>query len=315
MRHYFIINPAAGKKSMAEVLKEQIAICFSDRSDKYDISVTTKPFEATELVQQYAMRHKNEQVRIYACGGDGTLNEVITGAYKFPNCAVGAIPIGSGNDFVKAYLPLMQSDFLAIERMVDGEIDAIDLLTIGEEGTEPRAGINITSVGFDAEIAAGMKRFKRLPFVSGSMAYNLSLFGKLFTSLKTKLKFIVDGKPLEDNDGDFLFTIAANGRWYGGGFKAAPIAELSDGLLDFIAIPSIPLYKITGLINVFRRGEHLQKLKFVKFLRCRTLQIITEKVTNVNIDGEIFRMKNPIISLLPKAIRIIVPKQLQTNGV
>lgn len=315
MRHYFIINPAAGKKSMAAVLTEQISICFSERSDNYDISITTKPNEATELVSEYAKRYSHEQVRIYACGGDGTLNEVITGAYKFPNCAVGAIPIGSGNDFVKAYAPLEQSDFLKIDRMVDGEIDAIDMLTIGEENEEPRAGINITSVGFDAEIAAEMKKYKRLPFVSGSMAYNISLFGKLFTSLKTKLTFIVDGKPLDAKDDNYLFTIAANGRWYGGGFKAAPIAELSDGLLDFIAIPSIPLYRIAGLINVFRRGEHLQKLKFVKFHRCRTLQIITEKVTNVNIDGEIFRMKDPIISLLPKAMRIIIPKQLQTNGV
>lgn len=316
MRHLFIINPAAGmtardrKKSKANELIEKIKNYFKSSSDEYDIAVTTRPLEAMEITDQYGSKYKNEQLRIYACGGDGTLNEVVTGAYKHPNCSVGAIPIGSGNDFVKAYEPLVKADFLSLDRMIVGDIDAVDLLIVSEEGKEPRASINIVSVGFDAETADSMKKYKKLPFMNGSLAYNLALVENLFTSLKHSLEFEVDGKKIGHGKKNYLFTIAANGRWYGGGFKAAPIAELSDGLLDFIRVPSIPVFKITKLVSIFRKGEHLEKLDFVEFLRCRKLKIIADKPINVNLDGEIVKMRDPVISILPKSMRIIVPKPI-----
>lgn len=317
MRHLFIINPTAGivnkknKSTKVYELENKIKSYFLEIADEYDIAVTSKPLEAVEIVERYSKKYKNEQIRIYACGGDGTLNEVVNGAYKHPNCAVGAIPIGSGNDFVRAYEPLVRADFLSLDRMVNGDIDAVDLLTVSEDGKEPRASINIVSVGFDAETANRMKKYKKIPMVNGSLAYNLSLVETLFTSLKHSLEFEVDGRRIEGGKKNFLLAIAANGRWYGGGFKAAPIAELSDGLLDFIRVPSLPIYKIANLVSVFRKGEHLDKLKFVEFVRCRKLKIISDNPINVNLDGEIFSMKDPVITLLPKAMRIIVPKPIK----
>ncbi|MDD4476511.1 MAG: hypothetical protein PHV95_12165, partial [Eubacteriales bacterium] len=66
-----------------------------------------------------------------------------------------------------------------------------------------------------------------------------------------------------------------------------------------------------NLVSVFRKGEHLDKLKFVEFVRCRKLKIISDNPINVNLDGEIFSMKDPVITLLPKAMRIIVPKPIK----
>ncbi|OGO92146.1 MAG: hypothetical protein A2Y17_08530 [Clostridiales bacterium GWF2_38_85] len=314
MHHLFIINPTAGKVDKTKELTAKIKECFINRTDNYDIVSTTRPFEATEIADSWGDKMGTSQLRIYACGGDGTLSEVVTGAYKHLNCAVGAIPIGSGNDFVKAYEPLVKADFLSLDRMIDGDIDAIDLLTVNDKIIETKASINIVSVGFDAAIANGMKKYKKLPFVSGSMAYNLSLIQNLFTSLKHRFIFEVDGNPIDAVNRDYLLVIAANGRWYGGGFKAAPIAELSDGLLDFIRIPSVPISKIINLVQIFKRGEHLEKLKIVEFLRCRKLKILAEKPINVNVDGEIYKMTNPEISLLPKSMRIIVPKPIAVKA-
>ena len=123
MKHIFVINPVAGTIDSTGVIKEAVSNKFN--SEDCVIYVTKKPLDAWRFVRDYAAAHPDESLRFYACGGDGTLNEVVNGAVGFQNAAVGCYPSGSGNDFLKYFGK--KKDFLDLDALVDGEIVDIDL--------------------------------------------------------------------------------------------------------------------------------------------------------------------------------------------
>ena len=99
MRHLFIINPVAGRKGSTQALLDQL-----DRvSFPHERVFTEGEGHAEKLARQAAQT--GEPVRIWACGGDGTLNEVVNGAAGFDNAAITCVPKGTGNDFLKVFGP------------------------------------------------------------------------------------------------------------------------------------------------------------------------------------------------------------------
>ena len=100
MKHVFIINPAAGKENAYETIKA--ALESLETPVDYTLYLTKGQGDATAYVRSYCREHA-ERVRFYACGGDGTLNEVVNGLVGFPQASLGCYPSGSGNDFVKYY--------------------------------------------------------------------------------------------------------------------------------------------------------------------------------------------------------------------
>lgn len=99
MRHLFLVNPAAGKKDRTREYQARIATACKDLN--YEILVSRQPGDLTSWSRQAAA--SGEALRIYACGGDGTLNEVVNGVVGFPNVSVTHFPGGSGNDFIKIF--------------------------------------------------------------------------------------------------------------------------------------------------------------------------------------------------------------------
>ena len=103
MKHIFLMNPAAGKTEGKQAIEEQVRKACEDAGVVYEIYHTTGPNDATAHVEACCKAEPNEELRFYACGGDGTLNEVAAGAYRYPNASVTVVPCGSGNDFVKVF--------------------------------------------------------------------------------------------------------------------------------------------------------------------------------------------------------------------
>ena len=101
MTHLFIISPAAGSRDRTQRYTQAIEKACGDRGLDYRIEVSGGPGECTRLAREAAQ--SGEEVRIYACGGDGTLNEVASGAAGYDNAAVTVFSGGSGNDFVKIF--------------------------------------------------------------------------------------------------------------------------------------------------------------------------------------------------------------------
>ena len=229
MKHIFLINPAAGKKGNSEsIIRPQIEDYCGKNGLDYEIYVTKCQGDAQNYCAERAK--SGEALRFYACGGDGTLYEVVNGVFGNPNCEVAVIPMGSGNDFIRLFGTKEQ--FCNVEAQVTGIPVELDVVKCGD-----KIAINQCSMGMDAEVCAKQSSFKKLPLVNGEMAYFLAAIEALFKKLGHNFTIkIDDNEPFEDN---VLFCVAGNSRWYGGGFMAAPLAWPDDGKLDFVIVLSL----------------------------------------------------------------------------
>ena len=163
-------------------------------------------------------------------------------------------------------------------------------------------GINICSTGFDAEVAKNVTKFKK--FVSGNLAYTLSTFYCFITRTKYNFKITIDDKSFE---GKYIFAVAANGRYYGGGFYPATTAQLNDGLLDFILIKSVSRFRILKLIDLYRNGTHLG-IDVVEALKGKKMTVESnKKPLCLNIDGEVKTVDKIDIEVLPSKMKLIKP--------
>ena len=239
-------------------------------------------------------------------GGDGTLLEVVRGAANCENAAVGVFPCGSGNDFVRTLGG--REIFMNFERQHRGTAVPIDMVR-----TEHGDAVNICSLGFDAKVADEMTRYKHLPAVSGELAYTLSLakcfFGKLADPMTVTITD--ENGAVERHSGEFMFALAGNGRWYGGGYCGAPKAQLADGLLDFVLIRRPPYYRIPFLVGRYKRGEHIDDARFADLLvyrRGTRIEIESTAEMVSNMDGNCVRTRRETYTVMPGALRLILPE-------
>lgn len=291
MFHLFIINPTAGQHDNSKLLATKIKSLFSHVD--YAIEITQYPKHATQLVNEYHLRYEN--LIIFACGGDGTVNEVINGIQE-KNIALAIIPVGTGNDFVRSYLSSENlSDY------TDFTIKKVDLLKVDNQ-----YGLNVISAGFDSAVAKNMHRFRKF----GKSSYHLSVMYCLFSSLKNRFSFVIDDKITIEHQ-NYLMGICANGRYYGGGMNVSPYSDIDDGLMDFISIKSISQFKIIPFMKIFEKGRHIDELpQYINTLKCKKVKYISDKMVDINIDGEIHSMLNPTVEILPKQLSLAIPKKV-----
>ncbi|MBQ6152456.1 MAG: diacylglycerol kinase family lipid kinase [Ruminococcus sp.] len=302
MTHLFILNKFAGTKDNTPELEEKIKKLNSD--DEIVIEYTKEAGDAKRIAAEYA--GKCNGLRVYACGGDGTANEALTGLMGHENVALAVIPVGTGNDFIRT-LPGSKEDFLDLQKMIEGDTVKIDLFLC-----EGKYALNVISVGYDCEVAAQAQKNKRLPLMNGPLAYKLAILQCLLTKRKHTFRPFADGEEIRLKDGykTQMLAVASNGKYYGGGIKCSPKAELSDGYIDFMSIPTISVPKFLSLVSDFIKGEHIDnpKMPFILNKKCKEMKLIDDKELKVGIDGEMFYMKDPTITVLPSAFDIIVPK-------
>lgn len=302
MRHVFIINPTAGKGKKQPLLIEQINSTAQKLKIDYKIYITKKPFEATEIAKRES--ETGDHVRFYACGGDGTVNEVANGCYRYSNTEMTAVPCGTGNDFIKNFGSY--DDFIDIKAQINGEPTKVDLIDINNT-----ICINSCSVGIDAVVASNVGKFKKLPIINGNIGYTLSLLYCFFTKINNKLEFVFDNDEMIK--GTFLLALVANGRFYGGGYDGAPKAIVDDGLLDVIIVKSVSRFKILKLLSLYKAGRHLEDPSFkdiIIYRREKSILIKWDKLNPVNIDGECIDTDKMDIKIIKDAFNFSVPKKL-----
>ena len=301
MKHYFIVNPAAGKGKDPRALIERIEAACREKLIDFEIYLTKAKGDATRFVKEKCAAAK-EKIRIFSCGGDGTNNEVISGVAGFDCAEVGFIPDGTGNDFIKCF---KEADkFSDIEAQIEGSAEAIDLISCNDKYI-----MNIMNMGFDCEVVRQTEKLKKLPLISKSMAYILGVVVELIKKPGIKLSVSVDGGEAEEKS--LLLSTFSNGRYYGGGFNASPKARLQDGLMDVCFVNNVSRMKFISIVKHYRSGEYLDMKKFdeiVDFRRCREATLEFETEQSFCVDGEIFEAKSLSLRLLPRALNIIIPK-------
>lgn len=297
MKHLFIINPAAGKSNHSVEFTKRIAAYCKPRGLDYEIRISAKKGDCTAIARSAAKTGK--EYRIYACGGDGTLNEVINGVYGCDNVAVTNLPGGSGNDFNRMFSdPTAFSD---LERLVAGPEAEMDVISVN--GGQMYA-INICSMGIDARIGAEMARYKRIPGISGHGAYNLSTVVNVLKGISRPFEVEIGGKTLV---GDRTLICVCNGRYYGGGFHPVPDARPDDGLLDVLVIKAVSALTAAKVIGKYKAGLYQELPELITHYRVPELTIRTPEQCVVNADGECLRENEVTFSVAKQKIRFFYP--------
>lgn len=318
MKYHFIINPVAGKQDSSKMLVPEIrraaAVC-GIQEQNLNIQLTNRPSHAHYLAIEAAKKaaEAGEEIRIFAAGGDGTFNEVLTGAMNYKNAAVGLLPYGSGNDFLRSFGE--REEFCDIEDQFRGSVKEIDMIK-----TQRGYAAAICSAGLDAKVAYGIPKFRRIPFCGGSMAYKLSIIEVLLGKKAAKLHINIDGKEFERS---CLLVAVCNGHAYGGGFIAAPESKLDDGILDVMVVREISLPKIAKVLPIYQAGKHFSNGEIVPELKdiieyypARSVKIHpvdTGQNMIVNVDGECGPDQSLSAEIVSLSARIILPKKVFSN--
>jgi len=303
MRYVFFINPTAGKGKVQKGVISQIKDYFAQNGGEYKIIVTEYKGQAEELALAEAT--VGDEVRMFACGGEGTGYEVINGIIGHSNVSYGIIPCGSANDFVRGISKA--EDFLDIESQIKGNTVPVDLIKAGD-----RYCINGCSVGMDAMVARDMSIFKNLPFVSGTMAYTLAIVKTFMKKLGVRIKLKVDNEDFGETD--CLFAVIANGPYYGGGYKGAPDANPFDTKLNFTKVDVISKFTVLKFLGKYKKGEH-GELSCCRLQNCEEMYFESDSVLPVNLDGEIVETDKMHFSLVKEGLNFILPLRVKIKSV
>lgn len=300
MKHLFIINPAAGKYDHTAELSDRIRETCTGRGLDFSIRTSKKPGDCTAIAREAAA--SGEETRIYACGGDGTLNEVVCGAAGAENVAVTHLPCGSGNDFIKIFND--PAAFRDLSRLLDPEETVFDLIRLGD-GED--YSLSICSIGIDARIGTEIQKYKRLPLVSGKGAYNLSTVVNLVKGIHRHYVVEINGETIDDR---FTLICVCNGRFYGGGYQPVPEASPDDGKLEVLLVKKVSRLQVAGLIGKYKAGRYAEFPELFRHFSTDRVVIHCDREEVVNLDGEARYAKDVEIRLSDKRLRFFYPKGL-----
>ena len=298
MKHLFIVNPVAGGKDKTEAVRAAVQKVMADSRDTWEIYVTRAPMDALDKVQREAAT--GVPLRVYACGGDGTLNECVGGAAGLAHVAVAPYPCGTGNDFIKMFGEDRDA-FFDLSRLVAGEVHPLDLIRCNG-----RWSVNICSVGVDARIGTEVHKYSKLPVIGGKGGYIVSAIVNLFKGINRNFTILVDGEEL--HSGPTALVCVCNGQWYGGSFHAMPLARPDDGILDCLLVPGVSRLNFIRFITGYAKGRFANYPKYIRHVRGKKLEVTAggEDIA-VNLDGELLRGNHICMELFPGEVNFLFP--------
>ena len=302
MKHLFIVNPVAGGRDRTDDVTAAAQAVLGPAGLGFEVYRTKAPMDAVEKIRAEAKIC--DDLRVFACGGDGTLNECVNGAAKLENVSVTSYPGGTGNDFIKAFGDDRER-FFDLAQLVFGEIRKFDLIE-----TCGRYSINICSVGADARIGTDVHKYSSIPVLgAGPMAYVTSLVVNLFKGLNGPVKVTSKEYCYE---GMSAIVTACNGQYYGGGFRPSIDARPDDGKMEMFLVKELKLHQFAALIGKYSKGNwrEIPEDKLVHFYSSH-VEIETPEPVVVNVDGEALYSDHINFTLVPAGVNFIVPKNMK----
>ena len=295
MKHLFIINPAAGSSDRTAEYSAEIRTVCEARRLRYEIRVSMGPGDCANIAREAAQT--GQELRIYACGGDGTLNEVVTGTVGFPNAAVTVFAGGSGNDFIRMFDN--PEAFTDLNQLLDAREEQLDLIRVNDD-----YAFNICSVGLDARIGTDVSGYKRIPNFHGFRAYLVSTLVNVIRGIGEHYNIEINGRRM---DGEYTMVCVCNGQFYGGGFHPVPEADPRDGKLEVLLVEKVSRMKVPGIIAKYKAGRYRELPEIVQHFTTDRLTIRCDNDTAINLDGELRRAKVINISVAEEKIRFFYP--------
>ena len=304
MKHVFLINPRAGKRDQTARLRG-----LADRLAAHGLKVScllTDRLGGAEAIAR-ALAETGEPVRIYACGGDGTVHEAANGIAGYENAAMTVIPTGTGNDFLKNFGP-DAAKFSDPENLWDGPDFPLDLIDCNG-----RYCLTIACSGIDARIADSVHRYGGL--LSGRGSYLLSVaVNFLCKPIGRRWRVELDGEVLED---DFALVSMCNGRYYGGGSMPVPQARMDDGVLETILVKNVPKATFARLFPAYSAGDCWKFPHIARVVTARQVSITAcpgEEDIVTCLDGESMRSQSVTLRLADRQVNFFGPAGCSPNA-
>ncbi len=309
MKTVFVINPKAGQGKGIEKLTESIKCVAQRLTADVEIYVTKAIGDAERYVREHCKNYG--AARFIACGGDGTLGEVLNGAMEHPDNQIGVMPFGTGNDFCRNFGSA--EDFLDVgEQITAGctKCDAIRYTTTKEGIRYTKYCANMFNIGFDCNVVDMTTRMKQKPFVSGPFAYFISIFAILIKKKGANLAIELDGK--EKHSGPLLLTAISNGKFCGGGLMSNPLGVINDGFMDINIVYNISRLNFLTKLPFYMKGTHI-KLKNIEkvifWTKCKRITVTPlDGTMRLCTDGEIDDAGRTDFEIIPQAFEFVVPK-------
>lgn len=289
MRYLLVINPQAGSgRRKADRILSTINTFFRKRGHGVTITRTRKRGDAIQLTRRYRKSHDV----IIACGGDGTINEVVNGLAGSSK-PLGIIPLGTENVLAR-FLGIPSGIEEACARILRGRTWTIDL---GK--TNGRYFLLWTGIGFDAHVASKVELEPLLKKFIGSIAYPLTAIKEAFSYEPARLTARIGKRRYTG-----YYIIVSNCRYYGARIPMAYRAQLDDGLLDVCIFPSPQIY---GALRYLASATLWKKDIFrdARYIKTTRLRVTADKPTLVHTDCEIIGTTPVDITIKKKALRII----------
>lgn len=305
MRHVFLINPSAGKRDQAAriyAMADQLRV-------RHDLDclclLTDRPGGATEQSRKLAA--SGEELRFYACGGDGTVFEVANGIAGYPNAAMTCIPTGTGNDFLKNFGDALPQ-FLDAENLWDGAAFPLDLIDCNG-----RCCLTIACNGIDARVAESVHSFSRSPLLNGRGSYLCSVaLNVLLRGISQNWRVTLDDEEL---NGEFTLVSVCNGRYYGGGSTPVPEARMDDGVLHTILIKKVGRATFARLFPAYSAGKYdTLPPELVRVVTAKVVRIRSDQEIVSCLDGECFRSREVVLRLSDKRVNFFGPNGCDPNA-
>lgn len=270
---YFIYNPHAGKEQIGSKLNEIIQV-LAERDNELTVVPTIGYLDAMERVSNLP-----EGYDLVVCsGGDGTLDEVVTGMMHHPEekrVPIGYIPAGTTNDFAKS-LEISRNMPEAAKDIINGEAFPCDIGSFNGDYF-----VYIAAFGIFTDVSYTTKQ--EVKNVLGHMAYVLEGMKRLYNIKSYRLKVTADEVSFE---GDFLFGMITNSKSVAG-FKGlvGNSVVFDDGVFEmtFIKKPKNPLEIqeiLTALVT-----EQIDE-RYMYSFRSRKVVIESEEMIPWTLDGE-----------------------------
>ena len=285
-----LINPVAGGGRGLSVGREVAA-----RLASFGRTTRVLVGDTAGDTEQLAAQAVSDNIPVLvAVGGDGMVHTAIQ-VLAGTGTVLGVVPCGTGNDFARSVGIPLKPPRAAVDVIVGGIRQTIDLGRVGE-----RWFAAVLASGFDSRVN---DRANRMSWPRGRMRYNLAMVAELaaFEPLRYQLR-------LDDRELDIAAMLVAvgNGPSYGGGMKICPGASLTDGLLDVTVVARLSRAKLVRLFPSVYSGTHLRYAEVLTF-RAASVSLSAPEVT-AYADGEFVAPLPLTCVAVPAALDVLVPE-------
>ncbi len=324
MKHLIVVNEKAGHEKDNAAFKNLIDSVFAGLD--YEIYTTTGPRSVIPFLKKYLKDNEKDIVRVYACGGDGTIHEVANAIVGFANAELAIYPVGTGNDFVKSYAKSKdyktivegragEKRFQDLKALISAPTAEIDLSKItGPSLKEPLYSINVINFGFDAIVGAMGNYYKEhgIPADAKPKEKDDPYTYALNHDAMKHGRFndtVVYADDEQLNEKQILLSTLSQGQFVGGKFWCAPKSNNTDGLIDVCVIKTMSFLGLGLFIGPYTKGKHLnKKKKKVVYRRAKTVKVVAPKEIDLCVDGEMIKGEEFNIEVCPKAIKLVIPE-------